>query len=197
MSPAARSSTATKRLIVLFGPSGAGKSTLLKRLFKEYPNEFGFSVSHTTRQPRPGEVDGREYNFVTRDQFETAIANNEFIEYAQFSGNYYGTSVKAVKDALAKHPRCILDIDMQGVKSIKKTDLDASYVFVSPPSLAVLEERLRNRKTDSEDSIRKRLEAARAEIEFGNQLGSHDIKIVNDNLDEAYKKLSDFIFSKP
>ncbi|KAJ2743143.1 guanylate kinase [Coemansia sp. BCRC 34301] len=187
---------ADKKPIVVFGPSGTGKSTLLKRLFAEHPTEFGFSVSNTTRQPRAGEIDGTDYHFLTRDQFIAAIEGKEFIEHAEFSGNMYGTTIQAVKDVADSGRMCILDIDVQGVKSVKSTDLGARFVFVAPPSDEELERRLRSRGTDDESSILKRLDTAKSELEYGNQEGSCDIKIVNDDLENAYKKLVDFIFAE-
>ncbi|KAJ2159888.1 guanylate kinase [Coemansia sp. RSA 552] len=186
--------SAGMRPIVVFGPSGTGKSTLLKRLFAAYPNDFGFSVSNTTRSPRAGEVDGRDYHFLTREQFLQAVKDGEFIEHAEFSGNMYGTTVRAVKAVAEAGKTCILDIDVQGVKSVKATDLGARFVFVAPPSEAELEKRLRSRGTDDESSIIKRLAAAKRELEYGNQPGSCDIKIVNDDLEKAYQALVDFIF---
>ncbi|KAJ2009796.1 guanylate kinase [Coemansia thaxteri] len=184
----------SKRPLVVFGPSGTGKSTLLKRLFAEYPTDFGFSVSNTTRQPRANEVSGVDYHFLTREQFIAAIERKEFIEHAEFSGNMYGTTVQAVKDVADSGRMCILDIDVQGVKSVKNTDLGARFVFVAPPTEEELERRLRSRGTDDEPSILKRLAAAKSEMDYGNQEGSCDIKIVNDDLESAYKKLVDFIF---
>jgi guanylate kinase len=102
------------RAIVISGPSGSGKSTILKRLFEEYPDKFGFSISHTTRQPRSGEQDGREYHFVTKDDFQKLVEQKAFIEHAQFGDNCYGTSVKAVSDIAEKGRICILDIEMEG-----------------------------------------------------------------------------------
>ncbi|XP_065523025.1 guanylate kinase isoform X4 [Lathamus discolor] len=126
------------RPVVLSGPSGAGKSTLLKKLFKDYENVFGFSVSHTTRQPRPGEVNGKDYHFVTREEMQKEIDAGEFIEHAEFSGNMYGTSKGAVQAVQAQNQICVLDIDIQGVKNIKKTDLNPIYISVQPPSLDIL-----------------------------------------------------------
>ncbi|KAJ2396879.1 guanylate kinase [Coemansia sp. RSA 2531] len=186
----------SKKPIVVFGPSGTGKSTLLKRLFAEYPTEFGFSVSNTTRKPRTGETNGVDYHFLSREDFIAAIELKKFIEHAEFSGNMYGTTVQAVKDVADSGRICILDIDVQGVKSVKNTDLGARFVFVAPPSEEELERRLRSRGTDDESSILKRLDAAKSELDYGNQKGSCDIKIVNDDLENAYKRLVDFIFEK-
>ncbi|KAJ2786065.1 guanylate kinase [Coemansia javaensis] len=185
---------ATKRPVVVFGPSGTGKSTLLKRLFAEHPGEVGFSISNTTRSPRPGEAHGRDYHFVTREEFVAAVERGEFIEHAEFSGNMYGTTVRAVRDVAEAGKTCILDIDVQGVRSVKATDLGARFVFVAPPSMEELERRLRGRGTDSEDSVMKRLQIAQGELEYGNQPGACDIKIVNDDVDRAYKALEQFVF---
>eukprot|EP00066_Takifugu_rubripes_P025227 XP_011614493.1 PREDICTED: guanylate kinase isoform X4 [Takifugu rubripes] len=181
------------RPVVLSGPSGAGKSTLLKKLMKEYNNVFGFSVSHTTRNPRPGEENGKDYHYVTRDVMKAGIDKGEFIENAEFSGNMYGTSKAAVQDVQAKNLICILDIDMQGVKNIKKTDLNPIYISIQPPSMEVLEKRLRDRKTESEESLQKRLNAAKNEIEFSKKPGIFDVVIVNDNLEDAYDQLKNAV----
>ncbi|GME66929.1 unnamed protein product [[Candida] boidinii] len=184
------------RPIVISGPSGTGKSTLLKRLFAEFPDKFGFSVSNTTRSPRPGEQNGIDYNFVTVDEFKSLIEDKKFIEWAQFSGNYYGTTIKAVKDVSDSMKRtCILDIDMQGVKSVKGTDLNARYLFLSPPSIDELKKRLTGRGTETDDSIAKRIAAATAEMEYA-ETGAHDRIIVNDDLEKAYKELKEFIFAE-
>ncbi|KTW27026.1 guanylate kinase [Pneumocystis carinii B80] len=172
--------------------SGSGKSTLIRRLFANHPGRFGFSVSHTTRQPRITEKDGVHYHFTTDENFLKLISENAFIEYANFSGNMYGTTVKAVEEVMAKGYTCIMDIDMQGVLSIKKAPISAKYVFIAPPDLEVLEERLRKRGTDTEDSIRERLKRAAFEMEYAKCPGSHDLVLVNDDLDETYKKLERF-----
>ncbi|EGW32226.1 guanylate kinase [Spathaspora passalidarum NRRL Y-27907] len=182
------------RPIVISGPSGTGKSTLLKKLFAEYPNKFGFSVSNTTRKPRAGEVDGKDYNFSTVEEFQQLIAEDKFIEWAQFSGNYYGTTIKAVKDVAESGKTCLLDIDMQGVKSVKKTDLNARYLFISPPSIDELKQRLQGRGTETEESLTKRIDAASAEMEYA-KTGAHDKIIVNDDLEKAYVEFKDFILA--
>ncbi|XP_046707284.1 guanylate kinase [Silurus meridionalis] len=177
------------RPVVFSGPSGAGKSTLLKKLLGEFDGVFGFSVSHTTRKPRPGEQNGKDYHYVKREDMQAGIANGDFIESAEFSGNMYGTSKAAVQAVQAQNLICILDIDMQGVKSIKKTNLNPIYISIQPPSMDVLEKRLRARKTETEESLQKRLQAALIEVEFSKEAGQFDVVIVNDNLDEAYEKL--------
>ncbi|CCG82496.1 Guanylate kinase [Taphrina deformans PYCC 5710] len=185
--------SSSPRPIVLSGPSGTGKSTLLKRLLADHPNSFGFSVSNTTRAPRAGEVDGKDYNFLTKEQFTSGIEKGAYIEHAQFSGNYYGTTIAGVQ-AVSKEAgrKCILDIDSQGVLLVKKTNLNARYLFVAPPSMEELERRLRSRKTDSNEAIEKRLAAAKGEMELSKQEGVHDLIIVNDDLDKAYVQLEDF-----
>ncbi|XP_053610660.1 guanylate kinase isoform X2 [Plodia interpunctella] len=181
------------RPLVLCGPSGSGKSTLLKRLLKEFPDKFGFSVSHTTRAPRPGEKDGVHYHFTTKDDMVAAVQRGEFIETATFSGNMYGTSKRAVDDVRRTGKICILDIEIEGVKQVRNTDLNPLLVFVKPPSIEELERRLRGRATEHEEALLKRLESAKREIEFGQQPGNFHIMILNDNLDKAYTELREFI----
>ncbi|XP_037133104.1 guanylate kinase isoform X2 [Syngnathus acus] len=184
------------RPVVLSGPSGAGKSTLLKKLLKEYNGVFGFSVSHTTRNPRPGEENGKDYHYVTREAMQAAVDKGEFIESAEFSGNLYGTSRAAVQAVKARNLICILDIDMQGVKNIKKTDLNPIYISIQPPSLDLLEARLRARKTESEDSLQRRLQAAKVDIELSKEPDMFDVVIVNDNLEDAYGHLRDALLEE-
>ncbi|ETE72301.1 Guanylate kinase [Ophiophagus hannah] len=196
------------RPVVLSGPSGAGKSTLLKKLLKDYDNVFGFSVSHTTRQPRPGEVNGKErtrepqshlkecrrtqqhlltnhactlagscekaglflaldYHFVTREEMQKEVDAGEFVEHAEFSGNIYGTSKAAIQAVQAQNQICILDIDLQGVRNIKKTDLNPIYISVQVPSIEIL--------------VR------------GKEAGLFDMIIINDDLEAAYTKLKNIL----
>ncbi|XP_048119152.1 guanylate kinase isoform X1 [Alosa alosa] len=184
------------RPVVLSGPSGAGKSTLLKKLLNEFDGVFGFSVSHTTRNPRPGEVNGKDYHYVTREVMQASIDNGEFIENAEFSGNMYGTSKAAVQAVQAKNLICILDIDMQGVKNIKRTDLNPIYISIQPPSMQELEKRLRDRKTESEESLQKRLKAAFVDMELSKEDGLFDVVIVNNDLNEAYGNLKDTLLEE-
>ncbi|XP_051872103.1 guanylate kinase isoform X4 [Pristis pectinata] len=154
-------------------------------------NEFLDSVSHvnTTRNPRPGEENGKDYHFVSREEMLRGIEAGEFIESAEFSGNLYGTSKAAVQAVQAKNQICILDIDMQGVKNIKKTDLSPIYLSIQPPSFEILEERLRQRKTESTESLERRLLAAKLDMEFSKEPGMFDVVIINDNLEDAYSQL--------
>ncbi|CAD5118549.1 DgyrCDS7237 [Dimorphilus gyrociliatus] len=180
---------ASIRPVVLSGPSGSGKSTLLKKLMEEYPKCFAFSVSHTTRDPRPGEKHGTHYYYVSREEMTKMISNNEFVEHAEFSNNLYGTSKMAIEKVQASGRICMLDIDMQGVKNIKKTDLNPLCIFIQPPSLEKLEQRLRDRKTDTEEAIQRRLKIANGEMEYSKTQGAYDHIVINDELEISYQKL--------
>jgi len=193
------------RPIVFSGPSGTGKSTLLKKLFTAHPDLFGFSVSHTTRKPRSGEEDGVHYHFTTIDEFEEMISDDKFEEHAKFGGNYYGSSkaaVQAVADGKGKSIDgstaegkriCVFDIEMEGVKQLKKSRLNPRICFIQPPDVKTLEERLRGRGTDPEDAIRKRLAQAKNEIEYCKTEGKNDKVVVNDDLDRAFKDLDGWV----
>ncbi|XP_069672593.1 guanylate kinase-like isoform X2 [Periplaneta americana] len=181
------------RPLVICGPSGSGKSTLLQRLFAEFPHKFGFSVSHTTRNPREGEVDGQHYHFTTKEAMIAAIARGEFLETAEFSKNMYGTSKASVQAVMGEGKVCVLDIEMQGVKQVKQTDLNPRYVFIMPPSMDELERRLRDRGTETEESLQRRLNTAKAEIEYGKTPGNFDIVVVNHSVDKAYANLREFV----
>ncbi|KAJ6621299.1 guanylate kinase/L-type calcium channel beta subunit [Mycena sp. CBHHK59/15] len=180
-------STHFVRPLVLSGPSGVGKSTLLTRLFADFPDKFGFSVSHTTRAPRPGESHGKQYFFVPTQEFKDLITAGAFIEHAEFSGNFYGTSFETVRQVHDQGRRCILDIEAQGVRQIKASNLDPIYLFISPPSLAVLRTRLQGRGTETDASVQKRLATALKEISYAKEPNIHDLVIVNDDLDKAYE----------
>ncbi|GAA5943440.1 guanylate kinase [Sporobolomyces koalae] len=192
---AASAVAAAIRPIVICGPSGTGKSTLLKKLFTEYPDRFAFSISHTTRAPRPGEQNGVSYHFTTREAFQDLVRKDGFIEHAEFSGNLYGSSVSSVNDVTKSGKMCILDIDTQGVKLIKKNhpSLNPLYIFISPPSIASLKTRLTGRGTETDSSMAARLSAAIGELEYAKEQGAFDVVVVNDELERAYQVLKGVI----
>lgn len=172
-------------LIVLSGPSGVGKSTVIAELLSERKDIY-FSVSFTTRQPRPGEVDGVNYNFVTRPEFERMIRDNELLEYAEYVGNYYGTSLKVIRDRLEQGQDVLLDIEVQGAATVKAKCPEAVLIFILPPSLEELAHRLQARSTDPEDVIAKRLERAREEC---SEIGRYDYLVVNDSVIAAVSEI--------
>ena len=179
------------RPVVVCGPSGVGKGTLINKLMAEFPDTFGFSVSHTTRAPRPGETNGVHYHFAEKKVMETSIANGEFLEYARVHENIYGTSLAAVAD---QGKICILDIDVQGAEICKKAaSLNARFLFVAPPSVEELEKRLRGRGTEKEESIAIRMANATKEMAKTEEPGFFDLVIVNDDLEKAYAEMKKFI----
>ncbi len=171
-----------KKIVVLTAPSGAGKTTIARRVLAAIP-EMRFSVSATTRPPRPGETDGVHYHFVTEDEFRAHIAAGDFLEYEQFYGGlYYGTLASEVENASAAHP-VLLDIEVKGAVNIKKRFGDeALAIFIRPPSLETLAERLRRRGTETEASYRNRLDRATLELSYADRF---DAVVVNDDLDRA------------
>lgn len=171
--------------LVLCAPSGAGKTTLSKRLLAEFPS-FTFSVSCTTRPPRPGETHGVDYNFLSREEFLALRKAEHFAEWAEVHGNFYGTPLAAALETLAGGRDILFDIDVQGAAQLKKTMPQALFVFILPPSRAALEERLRNRGSETEDSIAKRLANARLELM---EASWFDAWVVNDTVEEAYADL--------
>ena len=175
-------------LTVVSGFSGAGKGTLMKALLEKY--EYGLSISATTRAPREGEQNGREYFFLTKEQFEDMISKNELIEYAQYVGNYYGTPKKYVQQQLDAGKNVILEIEIQGALNVKKMFPDALLIFVTPPSAAELKSRLVGRGTEDMETIDKRMKRAAEESKFMN---SYDYIAVNDKLDECAEELNDTI----
>ncbi|GMN54763.1 hypothetical protein TIFTF001_023888 [Ficus carica] len=178
-----------KKPIVISGPSGVGKGTLISMLMEEFPSMFGFSVSHTTRAPRNMEQDGIHYHFTDKSVMEKEIKDGKFLEFASVHGNLYGTSVEAVEVVADDGKRCILDIDVQGARSVRASSLEAIFVFICPPSMDELEKRLRARGTETEEQVLKRLRNAEAEIEQGKSLGIFDHILYNDDLKECYKSL--------
>ncbi|XP_051153993.1 guanylate kinase isoform X2 [Leptopilina boulardi] len=184
------------RPLVLCGPSGSGKSTLIKRLFDEFPETFGFSISHTTRKPRYNEKDGKEYYFITKEEMQRQIDQGDFLETAKYGGNIYGTSKQAVENVQLDGKICVLDIDTQGVKQIKESSLNPLFVFIKPPSIAELERRLRDRNTETEESLLLRLTAAKVEMEYGEHPGNFHLIIINDKVENAYDTLRDYILSE-
>ncbi len=173
-------------VLVLSGPSGAGKSSLINKIFDDLGNCY-FSISTTTRPMRAGEEEGVHYHFVSEEEFKKDIEDDHFLEYALVHGNYYGTSIKPVKKALSEGKLVIFDIDVQGNTAVQNRlgDITTS-VFITPPSLSELERRLRNRSTDEDEVIERRLKMARKEIQ---RVSEYEYLLINDDLDEAAAKL--------
>ena len=172
------------KLIIVSGPSGSGKSTVTK-IVKERLN-IPLSISATTRKPRDGEIEGKDYYFLTEEEFKKRIEKDEFYEYANVHGNYYGTLKETVEKNIEKGLNVILEIDVQGALIAKEKKKDAVLVFIRTENMEILEERLRNRKTDSEEVIRKRLENALLELEYENR---YNYTIVNRNVEDSVKSL--------
>lgn len=184
-----------KALLVVCGPSGVGKGTLIAKLMQEFPTTFGFSVSHTTRAPRPGEEDGVHYHFSSHEVMQQGIGEGRFLEYAHVHGNIYGTSLQAVADVGRSGRLAVLDIDVQGAEKVKASLVGdrARLLFLKPPSLEELEARLRGRGTETEEKVQLRLSAAAAEIQRSEEPGFFDAVIVNENIDRAYEEMKEWI----
>ena len=179
-------------LFVVSGPSGAGKTTLYRKAASSLPN-LKHSVSYTTRRPRPGEVNDRDYTFINRDEFKGMIDRAEFAEWAEIHGKLYGTSKKRLEETMDSGIDAILDIDVQGAEQLKKKYKGGVYIFVLPPSLDALGERLQKRMVNSKEEIEKRLKVAAKEIK---RYREYDYVIVNNILEDALKELSAIIISK-
>lgn len=178
-------------LYIIAGCSGVGKGTLIKLFLEKNPN-IKLSISATTRKPREGEIDGVNYFFVSKEDFEQSVINGEFLEWAQFSGNCYGTKKSFVEKTLNSGNDLLLEIEVQGASQVKEKMPEAVTIFIMPPSLEALEKRLRGRHTEDEATIQKRLNEANREITAGKEF---DYRIVNDNLEDALKNLQ-AIFDK-
>lgn len=176
-------------LIVVSAPAGCGKTTIIKELRRRRP-DIGFSVSATTRPPRPGDVDGRDYFFVSKPEFEAMIASGELLEYAEYVGNYYGTPRRAVEERLAGGSDIVLDIEVQGAFQVKAAMPDAVSVFLLPPSFEELERRLVTRGTETAETIAKRLATAKTECARADE---YDFRIVNDRVERAVSELEEVI----
>lgn len=172
-------------LTIISGPSGVGKSTVIDQVLRRRPDLY-FSVSFTTRKPRDGEVDGVNYYFVDQDEFERMIREGELLEYANYSGNYYGTSAKLIDEKLAQGTDVLLDIEVVGSKIVHDKRPDTPLIFVIPPSFEELSRRLRGRQTDSEEVIQKRLDRAKEELK---ETSRYDYLVVNDVVEDAVEEV--------
>ena len=176
------------QLIVLSGPSGVGKSTVIAELMAQ--RTLYFSVSYTTRQPRVGEQDGVNYNFVSRQEFERMIADNELLEYAEYVDNYYGTSLKVIREKLDSGVDVLLDIEVKGAAKVRQSCPEAIFIFMIPPSFEDLSRRLHARNTDKEDVITGRLEKARLEYK---EIPNYDYLVINDKVSNAVGEIESIL----
>jgi guanylate kinase len=180
-----------KQLIVISAPSGAGKTTITKRILEKHSDKLTFSISATTRQMRTGERDGIDYYFLTKEEFVAKIKENSLIEYEEIFGNYYGTLVSEIDRAKEQHKSLLFDIDVKGGISIRnRFSEDSLLIFIAPPSLEVLRDRLTNRKTETEEVIERRLARAKMEMEMASV---YDHTIINDDLETAITEVEELI----
>lgn len=182
---------ASGKLIVITGPSGVGKGTLVRLLLAHHP-KLSLSISATTRPPREGETEGKEYFFLSREEFETMIQTEELLEWAEYAGNYYGTPRQGVQDKLQQGEYVVLEIEVVGARKIQQSFPEATRIFILPPSLAVLEERLKKRGKDTPSAIAQRLEHAQTEIAAAEEF---DYTVVNDDIDRSLVELEKIIFA--
>ncbi|WAA13658.1 guanylate kinase [Fervidibacillus halotolerans] len=173
-------------LIVLSGPSGVGKGTVRKAIFSDPDVQFAYSISATSRPKRPGEVDGVDYFFKTREEFEQMIAQNELLEYTEYVGNYYGTPVDYVQKTLAQGKDVFLEIEVDGAKQVREKFPEGLFIFLIPPSLKELESRIKLRGTESPHLIENRLSVAKDELKM---MGLYDYVVENDQVENAVKKI--------
>jgi guanylate kinase len=173
------------RLYVVAAPSGAGKTSLVKALMEREPR-IQFSVSYTTRRPRPNEIPGRDYHFVSHERFQEMLANHEFLEHAQVFDNCYGTGVRTVEEALSNGEQLLLEIDWQGARQVRARIPEAMSIFILPPSRAALEQRLKGRSTDSDEVIQRRLRDAAHDLDHWREF---DYAVINDRFEQAIEDL--------
>lgn len=179
--------------LVICAPSGCGKGTVINRLLKEFPQAFKLSVSFTTRQPRKGEVDGVNYFYVSREDFEAEIAKNNFIEYVKYADNYYGTNKTQVQSICNEGKICLLEIEIKGAQKVFRSGLDCNYLFIMPPSIEALRERLINRGTEELEIIEKRVSIAKGELEELQGLSFFKKRLVNDDFETFYQETLEYL----
>lgn len=180
-------------LIVFSGPSGVGKGTVRKEIFDTPNHEFEYSVSATTRSPREGEVDGVDYHFISKEEFEQMIEKGEMLEYAEYVGNYYGTPLKYVNETLDSGKDVFLEIEVKGAEQVKEKAPDGVFIFLTPPDLTELRKRITDRGTDAEDVINERMKTAREEIDM---MALYDYAVVNDEIKLASDRVKNIIKSE-
>lgn len=183
-------------VVVFAGPSGVGKSTLIAKMMEDFDGKFCYSVSHTTREKRDGEVDGVDYYFISQDKFEQMVKEDRFLEYARVHARSYGTSYETVDEVLGRGQVCVLDCDVQGVETLRKKGglgWDARFIWIAPPSIEALKERLKDRGSETNDTLKRRLDTAMREIAFAATNNVFDVTIINDDLDKAYAELKRYI----
>lgn len=178
-------------LVVISGPSGAGKGTICKALLEK--NDFWLSVSATTRNPRVGEVDGANYYFLSKEEFQNRIKSEGFLEYAEVYGNYYGTPKDSVLSAIDSGKDVVLEIDIQGALKVKETYPEGVFIFILPPSMKELRQRIINRGSETEESLMTRFKAAYKEI---NYVSKYNYAVVNDTVEEAVKKIEGIVIAE-
>ncbi len=180
-------------LVVISGPSGVGKGTVRKALFDMPDQNLSYSISMTTRKPRPGEVDGVDYYFVTREEFEDRIKKDQFLEYAEFVGNYYGTPLDKVEEQLELGREVVLEIEVVGATQVREKCKDAAFIFIAPPGKQALYDRLLNRGTEAEEIIQQRIAKADREFEVAHM---YDYIVVNDDVNNAADRIMNIIRSE-
>ncbi|WP_077211470.1 guanylate kinase [Bacillus dakarensis] len=180
-------------LIVLSGPSGVGKGTVRKEIFSQGNTDFEYSISMTTRSPREGEVDGVDYFFKTREEFEELISQGKLLEYAEFVGNYYGTPVDYVRQTLDKGKDVFLEIEVEGAKQVREKFPDGLFIFLVPPSLSELKNRIVTRGTETEDVINNRMTVAKEEIEM---MHLYDYVVENDQVENAVERIKAIVIAE-